>query len=195
VTVAGHACWRLEVRRATPMTERGVRYELDVEPETGLVVAWREFGGDGALHSDVGYVQLELDADLSGELGEMNLRARDLVATDLDPHADLTGQVGAEVGRPSLPPPGFHLEEVEHLSPMASEEWVKFVYTDGFERAFFLQRLDRGPSSRAQRHDFVAHAPLGPWRFAVGDTRGRSVIAAGKVPAQYLGELIQSSNR
>jgi hypothetical protein len=37
------------------------------------------------------------------------------------------------------------------------------------------------------------HFPFGSWTFAVGRVNGSSVIAGGKVPAQYLAELIQSA--
>jgi len=197
VVVAGHPCWRVELERFAPLGLNDARYELDIEPRTGLVLAWRERDARGQLQAEVAYETLAFDADVQ----DMDLRDRDFAVSELDPLVDFTSQVGAEARLPSLAPPGFELARAELLRLPTGEEWVKFVFTDGFERAFFLHRLDRSDqveasspgSARLPSH--VDHAPFGPWTFAVGEVSGVSVIAAGKVPARYLGELIQSAVR
>lgn len=189
--VAGHACWTLEIERAVPLASVDVSYELDVEPRTGFVLAWRERDTAGQLHADVAFQSFEFDADVSG----MDLRERDLVAVDLDPLVDYSAQVGATVRMPNLAPPGFVLEEVEHLTLPSGDEWVKFVFTDGLERAFFLHRVERGTTPPALAPSRVDHAPFGSWTLAVGEVAGVEVMAAAKVPAQFLAELIQSAIR
>lgn len=189
--VAGHPCWRLEVERVTPLAPVEARYELDVEPRTGLVLGWRELDTTGLVHAEVVYQTLTFGADVSA----MDLRDRDVVAVDLDPLGDLAAQVGAAVHMPNLPPPGFVLEEVELLTLSATEEWLKFVYTDGFERAYFLHAVDRTQAAPAPSTSHVAHAPFGNWTFALGQVQDVDVIVAGKVPAQYLADLIQSAIR
>jgi len=199
--IAGRSCWRLDVRRVSPLSLDDSVYELAVEPGTGLVLAWRETDSLGNVRSEVEYLTFELGADVSA----MDLRARDFGVVELDPALDLTTQVGAPVHAPTLPPPGFELEVIELVTlpaaapnpggPVgpAAEQWVKFGYTDGFERAYFAHLVDRAASLPAPTTSNVVHFPFGSWTFAIGSVDGCTVIAAGKVPGQYLGELIQTA--
>ncbi len=202
--IAGQSCWRLDVRRATPLATDDSVYELAVEPDTGLILAWRETDNLGNVRSEVEYLTFELGADVSA----MDLHARDFGVVELDAGLDWSTQVGATVHDPVLAPPGFELEVVELLSLPAvasppggprgglpGDEWVKFAFTDGFERVFFMHLVDRSASLPALTTSNVAHFTFGSWTFAVGRVRGCSVVAAGKVPAHYLAELIQSAMR
>jgi hypothetical protein len=200
--IAGQSCWRLDVRRAAPLSNDDSVYELAVEPVTGLVLAWRETDFGGNVRSEVEFLTFELGADVS----TMDLRERDFGVVVLDGALDLSTQVGAAVHEPELCPPGFEREVIELLTvPVTApppsgntggttaDEWVKFAYTDGFERVFFMHLVDRAVSLPAPSTSKIVHFPFGSWTFAVGPVNGSSVIAAGKVPPQYLAELIQSA--
>jgi len=193
--VAGHTCWRLELRRRAPLSAHDVVYELAVDPRTGLVLAWREADLAGQVRSEVEYLTLQYGGDTSG----MDLRERDVTAVDLDPTQDLAPQVGAPVHLPTLTPPGFALEEVELLSVPpavtggALDEWVKAVFTDGLERVHFLHRVDRTvalPQAQPGALDLVT---FGSWTFGLGTVNGVRVMVAGKVPSLYLEELVQTA--
>ncbi len=193
--VAGHTCWRLELRRRTPLTVHDVVYELAVDPRTGLVLAWRESDLAGVVRSEVEYSTLQYGGDTSG----MDLRERDVAAVDLDLAQDLAQQVGAPVHVPTLAPPGFNLEEVELLSVPpavtggALDEWVKVVFTDGLERVHFLHRVDRTLSAPQAQPGALDLVTFGSWTFGLGTVNGVRVMAAGKVPSLYLEELVQTA--
>ena len=198
--IAGQTCWRLDVRRTNPLSSDDSVYELAVEPATGLILAWRETDMLGNVRSEVEFLTFELGADVSA----MDLRARDFDIVELDPSVELSTQVGAPVHEPTLAPPGFELELVELVTLPApglpsggatGDEWVKFAYTDGLERVFFMHLVDRSVALPAPRTSNILHFPFGSWTFVMGEVRGTSVIVAGKVPAQYLAELIQSAVR
>lgn len=187
--VAGHPCWRVQLERLYPLATVDVRYQLDVEPRTGFVLGWRESDTQGQLSAEVVYQTFEFDGDVS----TMALRERDLAAVELDPLGDLTSQVGARVYVPSLPPPGFVLEAVELVTLSPGREFVKFAYTDGLERAYFLHQVDRSQASPQPSTSVVNTVPFGKWNFALCRVSGVEVVVAGKVPEHYLLELIQSA--
>ena len=108
-------------------------------------LAWRESNSAGQLLSSVEYTSFDFGADVS----HMTLVGRAFPVTALDPSAGLPGQIGASVLEPDLAPPGFALEAVELIEPEPGKEWMKFIYTDGFERAYFLHRVDRSGRAAA----------------------------------------------
>lgn len=191
VVVAGQHCWRLDLRRVVALAAVDLRFEFDVEPRTGFILAWREYDTTGVLFGDVAFQTFEFGGDVTG----MNLRERDVVALDLDPQGDLSAQVNAPVRVPSLPPPGFELEEVEQVTAGPNEDWIKFVYSDGLERTLFAHRLDRTQSAPLPVISTLNHVPFGAWTFSFGEIERVRLVATGKVPARYLSELVQSAFR
>lgn len=177
-TVAGVDCVELLVARESG----GIGpYRVSVDPQTGLVLRWEQRTDDGRL---LGLVEFENivfgPPQVERQLVERNLETRTLEELDF------------EVCEPTRPPSGYQLESTGAVVDPLGRTWARLVYGDGVEQVFFLHRAPEGPDPE--------HAPgrverivIGPWTVVVGEVKGRSLIAVGKVHEDELFLMIQSA--
>jgi len=130
--IAGQTCDQYSI---VPKSGVGSRYEIWVDPQTGLALAAERYDALGVLRHARSYESLSLTPDLSQAVwfqGNHN-------EVSLDLTQPLEIQVGLPVLQPTLLPAGFDLERAYRLTER-TDLWVKLVYTNGIEPLFLLQR-------------------------------------------------------
>jgi len=142
--VAGIDCVRLSFLRQEEIGGRPGQYQVDVDPNTGFVLAWREFSNSGQMLADVAYESFEYGGDVS----DMTLRGRQFAAAPLNVAMPLSGQIDFAPRFPDLLPGNMQVVSAEvqtvpdslaaAVSPGASSylptgEWLLMVATDVVE--------------------------------------------------------------
>ena len=193
--VAGRPCVELEVRRAGSAASGGW-YRVQVDQDTGLVLAYAEYRADGSVLARVEYETFELDPDLTGFA--LSGTASAFVPIDL---ADVT-QHPFPLTLPVAVPAGFELAEVGSVD-LDTGPWVRFTYGDGVEQVFLLVGPPpagqggpvagtAGASSASKEPDRLWHFEVGAWSVLQGTVGGREVAAFGKIHRLQLELLLQS---
>jgi hypothetical protein len=197
--VAGRAVqrYRVERRQGEPLV-----FELWIDQATRLPLRVEERGPAGALRSRVEYESFETDPDLDAVIWFQ--KAHDERA--LDPHGDLSAQVGRPVPTPKLVPAGFRLWSAFTLADEAGP-WVKLVYTDGVQTFFYLHRAPQAAAtggegstpkvlaqlpSTAGAGDLFLHR-MGAAGVAQATLDAGTFIAVGKVSDDELVDAIESA--
>jgi len=127
--IAGRACGRYQLERAVGAP---VRYVLDVDTGTNLILATERYDAAGQLLATMIYESLELDPALDGVVWHRPSNAE----RPADPD-----ELGARPLRPRLLPDGYGSESVALVSEDSGNDWLKLTYTDGLQTLFLLQEL------------------------------------------------------
>ena len=191
--VAGRLCERVRVERArTP----AVAYEVSIDAETGIVLAYQEFDAEGSAVCALEYTTFELAPDLSGAV--WHRPSNEELALDLG--RDLASQVEVAALRPRLLPEGFELRGASTIEDGEGRRWLKLTYLDGVEPLFFLQALPAGGEAvrtaapaGAPEPDTIAVYSLGRATVLQGSVRGQRLMVVGKVGEAELLDLIESA--
>ncbi|MEM9379685.1 MAG: hypothetical protein AAGB93_07010 [Planctomycetota bacterium] len=197
-TVAGIPCARVEFFRSAPIGGRPGHYEVDIDPRTGFVLAWREFDEFGQPIVESEYETFEYGGDTS----DMVLRDRLFPAKELDLAGDLGGQAGMNVLYPDVAPLGFEVVAVELMEVPKSigvsgheilepGSWVRFLMTDGIETITFVHDDDFQPSALSVVE--LKAFRQGAWEILFGDIQGTSIVIAGRVSDSMIRRVIQSA--
>lgn len=191
-TVAGRTCVVMDVRNQSAGTNR---YRIEVDPETGLVMRWRETATDGAIVATVEFQSFTLNPDLT----HVSLHGTQFAVEPLVP-ATIPAQMGFPVLLPRLLPHGYQLTRAERISEQ-SGPWARVTYGDGVEQIFYLY-ADVSPSvvpHTAATPDPLFGAPvvwvyqIGPWTAVQGQFGNKRCSAVGKVSESALLDMIQSA--
>ncbi|HEX6884618.1 MAG TPA: hypothetical protein VF530_14685 [Planctomycetota bacterium] len=193
--VAGRDCalYRVERRQGEPRA-----FELALEPESGLILASREYDAGGRLVAEMRYETLQLAPDLSAvawhQSGNLE-RPVDVPA--------LATELGVRCLEPRLLPAGYGPFEVATVQDDEGTTWLKRTYSDGIETLFFLQALERASrstgaaSAGAGVQDVEAGKvmvfELGSARAVQGRVEGFRILAVGKVGETELLDLVESA--
>ncbi|MEM6569866.1 MAG: hypothetical protein AAF957_15760 [Planctomycetota bacterium] len=197
-TVAGIQCARVDFLRNTPIGGRPGHYEVDIDPQTGFVLAWREFDEIGQPIVESTYETFQYGGDTS----DMILRDRLFPATDLDPAGNLGVQAGMNVLYPDVAPLGFEIVDVELMDVPNSigvsgheilepGNWVRFLMTDGIETITFVHDDDFQPNVVTVVE--LKALRQGAWEILFGDIQGASIVVAGRVSEPMIRRIIQSA--
>lgn len=196
-TVAGRACVALDVR---PQSADVNRYRIEVDPQTGLVLRWREFADDGATVALVEFLDFTLNPDLTN----VPLHGPQFAVEPLD-LATSHAQLGFDVRVPRLLPNGYQLLRTDKLQPGTAPDtspWARLTYGDGVEQIFYL--YTEVPPSQSVLPGVTSNDPLngahvvwtyaiGPWTVAVGEFGRKRCSVMGKVGEAPLLDMIQSA--
>ncbi|MEM6674051.1 MAG: hypothetical protein AAF726_14495 [Planctomycetota bacterium] len=196
--IAGIPCERLELLRTTPIGDRPGHYQVDFDPQTGFVLAWSEFDELDQVIYQSSFETFAYD----GFVGDLILRDRAYAAQALDLGSDLQAQAGMLVREPDVLPVGFDLVRSELMDVPASiaagqdailrpGPWVRFLATDGVETISFTHAESPGlPRASIAEIRFVS---LGGWEVGFGEYAGTSFAVAGRVSANDLRRIVESS--
>jgi hypothetical protein len=193
VTVAGRLCQRYRVERTTG---EACTFELSVDAENGLVLAFQELDERGEEVAAMVYESVLLDPDLRSVIWHVPANEE----RRLDPLVDLTEQIGTQALEPRLLPEGCARLEAATVeggtaADGAAERWLKLTYTDGVEPVFFFQRLDSGleGSSAPASASRVTVFQVGSAVAIQGRVDGFDLIVIGKASEAELLDLIESA--
>jgi hypothetical protein len=204
-SVIARRCQRYRVERAVDGGAPAL-YEVSVDLQTGIVLAFRQLDGAGGVIASLEYETLELEPELSGIAWHQPGNEE----TVLDWRAELGPQVGAAVLEPRLLPAGYALRAAATVVDGQSRRWLKLTYLDGIEPLFLLQALPgSGPGAVQQGQssgvDWAAGSATGPATSRVtvyrvgaataaqGTLAGHELIAVGKVREAELLDLLESA--
>jgi len=113
----------------------GSRYEIWVDPISGLVLRSERHDASDVLRFTREYEALNLAPDLSTAVWFQGVHNE----IQLDMTQPLGDQVGLPVLTPSLLPAGYSLLNAFQLTDQG-QTWIKLVYSNGIEPLFMLQR-------------------------------------------------------
>ena len=194
--VAGRSVSLLE---ATSRVD-GRTYELSIDDETALVLAYSERRADGVLLTEMSYETFELAA------GEVKCFTNSIEEEALQLRGDLKAQLGFEVWSPALVPDGYAPYSAARIRDPRGFDWFKLVFTDGVETLFFLQQspgdpveieralLEAGAPAGATDDRVLVHE-VGSLSVVQGSLSSREVMAVGKVASRDLLQLLDSARR
>lgn len=200
-TVAGRRCDLFEVER--PGVVHASRYRVLVDAE-GLVLAYREFDGEGRLRSEVRYETFD-DSPAQETLDAIpwyEAPAEDTLELDwtqpLEPQIPQLGN--ARVFQPHWLPNGFALRRAS-TAVVATQRWLRLEYTDGVELVFYgLDLPGLVPEGGTTPFTPSPSTPDSVHVYSVGRTsalqgmlRNRQVMAFGKADTELLIDLVESS--
>jgi hypothetical protein len=204
-SVVARRCQRYRVERAVDGGTPAL-YEVSVDLQTGIVLAFRQLDGAGGVIASLEYESLELEPELSGIAWHQAGNEE----TVLDWRAQLDPQVGSPVLEPRLLPAGYALRAAATVVDGQGRRWLKLTYLDGIEPLFLLQALPgSGPgavpqgqsagvdwtagSAAAPETSRVTVYRLGAAMAAQGTLAGHELIAIGKVREAELLDLLESA--
>lgn len=184
ISVAGQACERLKV------TGSGVtgHHELDVVPQTGLILRCVEFDANGTELGRMETLEYSPTPDLSQVTLHQELPVQDLNLANTQP------QLGYELRRPSFIPSGYELAKAERVD-LANETWARLSYTDGAEQVFFLHRRIGGGltvSDPLAKHNLRVFM-VGPWTMLDATVNNHRFLAAGRLTKDQLQMMVESA--
>jgi len=195
-TVAGVTCDRIQVQARAAAHSR---FEVDIDPSTGLVMAWEEYDlVTGNLDARIAFETYVPDGDLS----DMALIDRVFQTSTYGVH---TGGFRNALGFPPLIPQlqpgvGYQLVPEAEVLVVNGQNWAKLYLTDGMGTCIFMDSMQvlpgaSGASGASERKDEVAVMQVGSWSSLRGTVRGYSVIMAGRVSELDLATVLDSSLR
>ncbi len=182
----------------------GRSFRLSVDEETGLILDQLELDAQGKLILQVTYQSLDLSPNPTNIVWH-EPTPKMLFALD----ADLGDVFGFEIDLPINLPPGYELSSLESLDTTAMGDdlgpWLRVTYTNGVDPLFYLLSIpsaevaaadgDVIPPGRTSPGNLLQIMSLGRATAALGDLPLGQVMAAGRVSAQELGDLIHSAIR
>jgi hypothetical protein len=194
-TVAGVTCDRVQAQARVAAQSR---FEVDIDPTTGLVMAWEEHDlATGNLEARIAFETYVPNGDLS----DMALMDRAFQTSTYGVHTgDFRDALGFLPLIPELQPGvGYQLVPQAEVLVVNGENWAKLYLTDGMATCIFMDSIlpipggaSAGPS---ERKDEVAVMQVGSWSSLRGTVRGHSVIMAGRVSELDLATVLDSSLR
>ncbi len=184
LAVAGQACERL---RVTSSGASGY-HELDVAPQTGLILRCVEFDANG---SELGRMET-LEYNSTPDLSQVTLY-QDLPVQDLD-LANTQPQLGFQLRAPGFIPSSYELVKAERVD-LANETWARLSYTDGAEQVFFLHRRIGGGLTATDplaKHNLRVFT-VGPWTMLDATVNNHRFLAAGRLGKDQLQLMVESA--
>jgi hypothetical protein len=193
--VAGTSCVELEI---APRRGPARSYRLAVEPGTGLVLRTIERDASGA---EVGRTEFQ-DFTLAPELDQVEWHVETLTPTPLQ---DATFPATEPPARPQILPEGYR-EIAADLVAAGGDLYVRRVFGDGLETAFFLER--RAPAAGSvpvtsanpvqatpagPKNLAVRIAEVGAFRVAEVDVGARRLLVVGKLAEDEVLAILRSA--
>lgn len=194
----GRPSWRIEIQRKTdPSGGPGSGFELTIDLETGLVLAYEERADGGTVLSRMAYESIDFAPDLSGV--QWHTQGNQEQPVDLG--GDLYAQAGFTPLTPKAIPPGYGFLEASTVVDQTGRTWFKVTLTDGVEHAFFLHAEPEPAGSSAAlsgsgapvKDDHVYVWQAGNVTVMQGTVNDHDLIAVGKVGKDGLLEMLDSS--
>ena len=194
-TVAGVTCDRVQVQARVGAKSR---FEVDIDPTTGLVLAWEEYDLDtGNLEARIAFEIYTPDGDLS----DMVLIDRVFQTSEYGVHTeDFKQALGFDPLIPKLQPgAGYQLGVQAEVLVVDGENWAKLYLSDGMATCIFMDsvpiRSGGLGAGTSEKKDEVAIMQVGSWSSLRGTVRGHEVIMAGRVSELDLATVLDSSLR
>lgn len=185
-SVAGLPTVGFKVER---MSDARSRYEIDVEPDTGMVLAYTELdAATGQLMTEVAYESIDFQPDLTGMVMVEFMyptKKVSLVKGTLSQKFDFEPLV------PKYLPPGYRMLEEMHRQEAPDGVRAKVFLTDGLEVIVLGSQkpLDTSHVTASR----VVSTDLGTWTGIMGEVQGYPVLVAGKVDALEQSLVLQSA--
>ena len=185
--IAGVSCMRVEVVR--PHTSPPSHYLVDIDPLTGMVLAWKECDDLANVVAMAEFETFQYGGDVSG----LMLVDRFFTGTTIHPiDGDLEGIFGFVPVIPTMmPTPGVTLSQDVEKMNVYGEIWAKVSMTDGLETTVFLSRAPEG-SAKVQPST-VTTLSLGTWTGIEGKIGNQPVRVAGKFSPTLLELTLESA--
>jgi hypothetical protein len=194
-TVAGVTCDRVQVQARVAAQSR---FEVDIDPTTGLVMAWEEHDlATGNLEARIAFETYVPNGDLSDMALMDRVFQTSTYGVDTNEFRDALGFLPLI---PQLQPGvGYQLVPQAEVLVVNGENWAKLYLTDGMGTCIFMDSmLANGGGASAdlsEKKDEVAVMQIGSWSSLRGSVRGHSVIMAGRVSQLDLATVLDSSLR
>lgn len=201
--VAGIGCVRLSFLRGESIGDRPGHYRVDVDPNTGFVLAWSELDDGGAEIARVQYESFEYDGDVS----DMILRGRSFEASPLTLTLPLQGQVDFTPRFPELLPGGMQVVSAEVQTVPASlaatvtpgessylpvGDWLRMIATDGVEAISFAHSTDVDTSAEAALGE-LRMVERGAWEIGFGRLDGTVFVVAARATLAEIERIVSSA--
>ncbi|MEM8711041.1 MAG: hypothetical protein AAGG01_08820 [Planctomycetota bacterium] len=201
--VAGIGCVRLSVFRSESIGDRPGHYRVDVDPNTGFVLAWSELDDSGAELARVQYESFEYGGDLS----DMILRGRSFEASPLTLTLPLHGQVDFTPRFPELLPGGMQVVSAEVQTVPASladavtpgessylpvGDWLRMIATDGIEAISFAHSSNVDTSAEAALGE-LRMVERGAWEIGFGRLDGTVFVVAARATLAEIERIVSSA--
>lgn|GEM_PF-1134035 len=193
--VAGVACDRVQVQARTAALSR---FEVDIDPMTGLVMAWEEYDlSAGTLLARVAFETYTPYGDLS----DMVLVDHVFQTTSYAVQSEGFEQaLGFTPLIPQLQPgAGYQLAPMGEVLAVNDAKWAKLYLTDGMASCVFMHTRQPTPqvggSGLAEKKGEVAVMQVGSWSSLRGTVNGHTVIMAGRVSEMNLATVLDSALR
>ncbi len=202
--VAARSCARYRVERLLAPV---LVYDIAVDLETGIVLAFRLLDEDGVPSASVTYETFELAPDLAGVAWHQPANQEQ----ELDWTNGLAAAVGAPFLKPRLLPDGYQLRSAAIVVDEQDRRWLKLTYLDGIEPLFFLQVLDvraedepsgQPPGQNGALEQLTGGPPepgtvvvfqIGTTTAIQGRIDGHELIALGRASEAELLDLLESA--
>ncbi len=199
-TVAGVACAHVQIQ---PKVSATVRYEVDIDPSTGLVLRWEEYSlATGNLEARVAFEVYTPDGDVTDMVLQDRLFQTSTYVAD---SAAFTQALGFEPLLPILRPGiGYQLQAQGERLEINGENWAKLFLTDGMGVCILMHHdtLSGGPgipgggtSGTTEKKGEVAMLKIGSWSALRGTLKGHDIIMAGRVSELDLATVLDSALR
>ena len=193
--VAGVTCDRVQVQARVAAQSR---FEVDIDPTTGLVMAWEEHDlATGTLEARIAFETYVPNGDLSDMVLMDRVFQTSLYGVHTGAFRDALGFLPLI---PELQPGvGYQLVPQAEVLVVNGENWAKLYLTDGMATCIFMDSTlpnsggaSAGPSEKKGE---VAVMQIGSWSALRGTVGGHSVIMAGRVSELDLATVLDSSLR
>ncbi|MCP5021763.1 MAG: hypothetical protein GY930_08290 [bacterium] len=187
--VAKIACNRILVRKRFQSSNDDTNhYLVDMDPRSGLVLAWQELDSQGNLLSRMAFESFGMGpAADSIPMGTGALNQEEVSAHDFDGQ-----EVPFDVLRPSLLPANYRLSRVFLVVDSSADLWVRQVFTDGHGALVFMHRETGTQVAGSNVNDTVGIYKEGQWTLLMGDVNGYSLLAAGRMDVNKIEEMVSS---
>ena len=165
------------------------RYEIDVDPVTGLVLAYTDFDAvTGQLLTEVAFESIDFQPDLTGMVMVDYLYPTTLVSMS---KGSLSQKFDFEPLVPKYLPPGYRMLDEMHRQEAPDGVRAKVFLTDGLEMIVLgsQQPVSHMPVSSSR----VVSTDLGTWTGMMGEVKGYPVLVSGKVDALQQSLVLQSA--
>ena len=193
--VAGVTCDRIQAQARVAAQSR---FEVDIDPSTGLVMAWEEYDlASGNLDARIAFETYVPGGDLS----DMALIDRVFQTSTYGVDTgDFRTALGFTPLIPQLQPGvGYQLAPQAEVLEVNGENWATLYLTDGMGTCIFMDSILVSPggvtAGPSEKKDEVAVMQIGSWSSLRGAVRGHSVIMAGRVSELDLATVLDSALR
>ncbi|MEZ6020009.1 MAG: hypothetical protein R3F17_07880 [Planctomycetota bacterium] len=186
VATAGIPCTQLHIQRkdaGAGVIDR-LHYVVNVDPQTGVVLAWTQLDEAGNTVS-----MMEFANFTYGEPA-VEMYQSPMIEQPLNVGEDLKAQLGFDVLRPGMLPRGYRM--VTAAKVVTDETpWVRMVFSDGVESLFLMHREPELLAGVAQASTLGSYEN-GERTVLMGTVNGFELIAEGKFGSVWMQDFVSS---